>query len=79
MYYFSFEGFKNLVYYFAFCTSVNTARTTIEPAPQKNMLIFSFYIIFKLKFHKKPRFFSVIRGLYLREYGIRNPYDHWHF
>ena len=34
-------------------TRVNTARTTIEPAPQKNMLTFSFYIIFKLKFHQK--------------------------
>ena len=34
-------------------TRANTARTTIEPAHQKNMLTFSFYIIFKLKFHKK--------------------------
>ena len=34
-------------------TRANTARTTIEPAPKKNMLIFSFYVIFELKFHQK--------------------------
>ena len=43
--------------HFIYRTRANTARTTIEPAPEKNMLTFSFDIISKLKFHKKTSIF----------------------
>ena len=38
---------------FKYRTRANRARTRIQRAPLKNMLIFSFYFIFKLKFHQK--------------------------
>ena len=46
--------FQNRFIYRA-CTTND--RTTIEAAPYKNMLIFLFYSIFKLKFDQKKGFF----------------------